>query len=99
MKLTPEKKIVAVTFDSWRDWKRLFFLFIVLTCAGLLWSGYVYWQVESGEAFYSDTVSVPATTVLPASDMKMVEDRYDAKAKAFEVYSASASSTVVDPSL
>ncbi len=99
MKLVPEKKLVTVTFDSWRDWKRLFFLFIILTCIGLLWSAYVYWWVESGTAFYSDAAPVSSTTVLPANDMKMVEDRYDAKAKAFEVYSASASSTVVDPSL
>ncbi len=87
------------TFDSWRDWKRLFFLFIILTCIGLAWSAYVYWQVESGVAFYSDTPVTPITTALPISDIRAIEVRYDVKARFFKIYSATASSTVIDPSL
>ncbi len=99
MKLVKEKKITAVSFDSWSDWKWLFFLFIVLTCIGLVWSGYLYWGVESGDAFFSDATATSTNSILPLKDMKVVEDRYDSKARAFGVYSVTASSTVIDPSL
>jgi len=101
MKKLTFKKISfdPITFDATRDWKRLFFFFVGLILIFILWNGYVFWTVETGQAAeVQDGGTPPASASLPKTgDITAIKAAEDAKAALYKKALAG-SSPLSDPS-
>jgi hypothetical protein len=86
-----------ISYDPLTDWKKVVYFASLLLAVSLLWSGYVFWCIESGSAFFKSTAAIaPSPVVLNAKSLGQVSDVYSKKAEVFQVY-LSAAPAVVDP--
>jgi len=95
------KSVPLITFDADLDWKRIFFFFIALMVLGLIWSGYVFWTVESEQAYNSPDAVASQSASIPVPNEKDIENvrtLEDAKASRFKD-AMNTAPNVVDPSL
>ncbi len=97
-KIKSVHKFSIVTFDSYKDWNRLLLTSLFWVIVFATWSGYVFWTIQSGDAFYVTPTKPPVIPSFNITNIQAIENNYKAKAILLQQF-ASSSPHVVDPSL
>jgi len=94
------KKFSLISFDSYKDWKVVIYLFGLIFVGVILWSGNIFLSVENGTAYTVVDSFIPATPLPSTIDLEHITTEASVKAIEFAKWSSTSSvPTIVDPSL
>ncbi len=96
--LGPKASFSLVKFEPLSDWKKIMYLGLVLFALIVIWSGYLFWNIQSdsGLDVSPDTATVRKAQTM-AKNLKMVSEIYTQKGNTFESLLTNIP-VVVDPS-
>lgn len=95
---SPKKNFSLVSFEPLSDWKKLLAFLFILSLAGVVSSGYIFWTVQNGSAFGIDSIDSGETPLPNINELDKVGEQYRVKAKKFQELSSS-TPLVVDPAI
>ncbi|HZS43187.1 MAG TPA: hypothetical protein VFA52_03150 [Candidatus Paceibacterota bacterium] len=84
--------------DPYGDWQKTIIIFVVLSILILIWSGYLFWQINRGNIFEASPAQTAGADQSTISKLKQTISTYDAREKHFEDL-RQASPSAADPAL
>lgn len=73
-----------VLTNPYRDWSIVLVVFILVVIAFLLWSGFLFWRIETGQLFMGERKESSYTQIFNRSDLQVTLLEYQERSLLYE---------------